>query len=93
MRLHGMPALPGLDEAVQRLYDEIDAVRDTVRILANSIDYAAYLRFMRLTPYVYRSLGGSYEAITAGDSDITLQDFEFCLDFVVETTVDLESRS
>lgn len=93
MRLRGVPALPGLDEAAERIYDEIDGVRDTVRILANGVDYAGYLRFMRLTPYVHRSLGGPYGAICAEGYSIALPDLEFCLEFVVETTLDLESRA
>lgn len=73
-----------LGDFVDATSKSIGALQDAVRILSLGLDYRKYARFRALTPRVRHGkseLGGP----------LTPEDFYFCLTYVVEAAVDLQS--
>lgn len=79
----------------RKLRQHIEALNKTVidlhertRLLSLGVDYRRYARFQRLTPYVH-SLGGS-RRVLGNPPDITTDELRFCIDFVIDTALQLQ---
>jgi hypothetical protein len=80
-----------LGEFVQKVVESLDAVQNAVRILAMGIDYPKYSKFLLITPYVGRVLSGEYYTTEIREKNsISLEDVQFCIDFVVDTALKLQ---
>ncbi len=99
----------GLREFLQgqfrELWEELEELQKSLRIVMLGFDYRKWARFTSLTPKVYYSIGGQkhvLQQVTPKDYNITSEDVDFCVGFVVETAlrfrefdysaVDAESR-
>ncbi|WP_135852650.1 hypothetical protein [Halorussus salinus] len=80
-----------MEKFVERVNSSIDAIEDAIQVLSLGIDYRRYSKFDSLTPRVLRSIGGGVDVPDLPDEvEITEDDVEFCLDFVIETAIELQ---
>ncbi len=95
-RLRNVWLTEGGSRAERKLRECIDALNKTVidlhertRLLSLGVDYRRYARFQRLTPHVQHTFGGSRHVL--GDPpDITTDELRFCIDFVIDTALQLQ---
>lgn len=84
---------PRLDELLRRLQKILKPMESAIRALSSGIDYQRYLRFSKLTPDVTgQTADGEWIYTGFGPpADPSQDDIDFCIDFVVETALTLES--
>lgn len=79
-----------LSTFVDRVTESLDAMQDAIKILALGLDYREYSVFKRLTPQVLSTVGDDVDFRLRGNpEDISVDDVQFCIDFVVETAIKL----
>jgi len=69
--------------------ESLEAIQEIVRIIGFGIDYKKYAKFKLLTPYVLPLIGGKY-SIQRKDRSPSVNDVNFCIDFVVESALTLQ---
>lgn len=75
----------------ERVNSSINAVEEAIQVLSLGMDYRRYSKFDALTPTVLRTMGGGAEVPDLPqDKKFSDGDVEFCLDFVVETAIQLQ---
>ncbi len=80
-----------MERFVERVNSTIDAIEDAIQVLSLGIDYRRYSKFDSITPSVLRTFGGGAEVPDLPDEkEITEEDVEFCLDFVIEVALELQ---
>ena len=80
------------EEYARDASETINALGRAVRILALGIDFRRYARFRQLTPSVDRYGGGRYHVVRVDtDRARTVEEFEYCLAFVIESALQLQS--
>lgn len=81
---------------VDDVYKEIDALGTVVAVLLLKLDYARYLKFMKLVPYVAGYIdrnaenGTEYQAFPGDGFAAKAEDYQFCLNFVIEVAIAVE---
>ena len=77
-----------LRQHIEALTKTVIDLHERTRLLSLGVDYRRYARFQRLTPYVH-SLGGS-RRVLGNPPDITTDELRFCIDFVIDTALQLQ---
>jgi len=81
-----------LAEFVENAQEAISSLQSAVRILSLGLDYRKYSRFKQLTPSIAFALGGNHfihRAHNIKNDDYSVEDIQFCLDFVIESSIKL----
>jgi hypothetical protein len=68
-------------------------IQEALKILFLGIDYRKYVKYRSIVPPVAVNLsvdGKSYEAIVLGDISLKKQDLDFCIDFIIESSLKLQ---
>lgn len=78
-------------EAFDELDEEIETLRNAVRIQLAGIDTARYVRFAMLTPEVNVAFGGHIKTLRTMSSEFhtTLENYLFCETFVIDSALRL----
>lgn len=80
-----------MEKFFEMVTESMDAIEDAIRVLSLDMDYRRYSKFDALTPTVIRSIGGGVEAPDPPEEkEFSEEEVEFCLDFVVETAIQLQ---
>lgn len=80
-----------LGEIIRGFNQNAIAIEKTVLLIALGINYRKFVKFNTLTPEYYHESNGSYRTIRESEAVIyNLQNAEFCLNFVVESGIDLQ---
>jgi hypothetical protein len=77
---------------VDEVIKSIEALQDAVKIISLRIDYRRYAKFRLLTPNIVRSMDGTYIVFKmphGSKATPTVEDFQFCIDFVIESSITL----
>jgi hypothetical protein len=89
-----VPAMDKLTEELDREFESVwkalEGLQDALRIVLLGLDFRRYVRFRRLTPHVYHVLAEPSRRL-AGSLDGSPDDAQFCIDFVVESALRLQS--
>jgi len=76
---------------VDKVKDSIDSIQSAMKILSLGLDYCRYAKFQLLTPYVRRIPNGPYHlARRQQDKPPSIDECQFCHDFVVESAIRLQ---
>lgn len=80
-----------LADFVDRVKESLEAMQDTIKVLALGMDYRKYSKFKRLTPNVTRIPRGDLDLHRRFDEEHapSVDDARFCVDFVVESALAL----
>ena len=79
-----------LSHFVDRVKESLEAQQNAIKMLALGIDYRKYSRFKRLTPILFKTVGGAVIQRRRGqETGIGLEDARFCVDFVIESALAL----
>jgi hypothetical protein len=78
-----------LAEHIGSLTDIVTALQAAARVTTLGIDYAAYLRFVKLTPVHVDTMNGVREYRAPKGYSPTGHDVEFCYQFVVSASLRL----
>lgn len=88
------PGRPGIEGAVEDLVEDLrrtlGPIRDAVELLCFGVDYRKYLKFLALTPCVRYDYQTAFPGAHPGPTKCSTEDFEFCINFVVETALTLQ---
>ena len=79
-----------LRKQFEELWEELEEIQTSLRIVMLGFDYRKWARFISLTPSVYHYADGHREVLQRGtpeDYEITREDVDFCVGFVVETAL------
>jgi hypothetical protein len=89
MNLDGGP----LAEYIDRMRESVDLMRGAMETLTLGIDYLKYARFKSLVPAVHKFEGRAdwVPYVDGSKEPPTQEDAQFCIDFVVESAIVLES--
>lgn len=80
-----------LGKFIDRVKESVESIQNAVKILSLGIDYRRYTRFRLLTPLVIRASGGySIQWVGRGTEGTTLDDAQFCINFVIESAVTIQ---
>lgn len=80
-----------MEQFYEMVTDSLDGIEDAIRVVSLGIDYRRYSKFDALTPRVIRTIGGGVEAPDPPDEkEFTDDEVEFCIDFVVESAIELQ---
>lgn len=80
----------GLQDFALKIERSIGDIQRGLKILSMGLDYRKYSKFRLLTPMIFVSAGG--ERLIAGSSSKgTRDDLSFCIDFVLESALDLQA--
>lgn len=79
-----------LDDFIDRVKESLEGIQNAVKILSFGIDYKKYSKFKLLTPTVTRFIGGNRSAEIYGKKKWTKENCQFCIDFVIESSLKLQ---
>jgi hypothetical protein len=79
-----------LDDFIDRVKESLEGLQNAVKILSFGIDYKKYSKFKLLTPIVTRFIGGQRIAEIYGEKKWTKENCQFCIDFVIESSLKLQ---
>lgn len=82
-----------LGQFIDDVRKSFEVLRKAVRMLSLGFDYRKYARFLLLTPHVMRAVSGDYNVSRKnwGEKGLpTIDDVQFCIDFVIESAIKLE---
>jgi hypothetical protein len=79
-----------LKREFESLWKSFGEVQDALRILLLGLDYRRYVRFRALTPSVYHVHANPSRRL-AGTRDGSVADGQFCIEFVIESALRLQS--
>jgi hypothetical protein len=85
----------GLSRFVDDAVRSIDELKNAMRMLAIGVDFNKYIRFSSVTPNVvygtdHKQVLPSPEEIDV--NDVSEQEIQFCIDFIIETAIHLQER-
>jgi len=89
----GIGAQGDLGRFIDRTKESIEAIQEAVKLLSLGLDYRRFTRFRLLAPIVIRTIGGKYiiQRIQRGSKGTPKpEDAQFCIDFVVESAVEIQ---
>jgi hypothetical protein len=74
---------------VDGVQQSLDGIQTALRVISLGLDYKRFARFQMLTPRVFLSLSGE-RVINAPPKHATVEDYQFCFDFVIESALSLQ---
>lgn len=77
-------------EFVDKTKESIEAMQKVIKILAYGLDYKKYIRFKLFIPDCIYSLGSGSPMVIGADEDITKDNFQFCIDYIIECGLKLQ---
>lgn len=78
---------------LDKVTESIESIAHAIKILGLGIDYRQYSRFRQLTPGIMKTPGGTWHITHwrgEGDPPLTVEDYKFCYDFVIESAIRLQ---
>jgi len=87
------PEFERLAEFIDKVSKSIESLQQAVKILSLGIDYSRYVKFRLLTPHISRNMKGDYIILRGRENSkvkSTIEDVQFCIDFVIESAVTLQ---
>ena len=75
---------------VDGVKESIEGIQSAVKIMSFGIDYKKFSKFQLLTPKVTRFIGGNRSAHIYGEKKWTKENCQFCIDFVLESSLKLQ---
>lgn len=83
------------DNDLKRFVDitrkSIDSMQEALKIISLGLDFRRYVKFDYLTPFVSQAASGKYVIdIDSRNSPITIEDCEFCINFVIDSALKLQ---
>jgi hypothetical protein len=88
----GVGAVWALDDCLDEIQSQIEELRHVVSLVAWGVDLRDYVRFRTTTPNARRSPSGDYECFWRHEIRPTYDDIGFCLQFVIDTALNVEAR-
>ena len=79
-----------LGRFVDQVKESIEAMQSAIRILSLGLDYRQFIKFNLYTPTVYHSSAGMGLLRTSRSSQITRDECRFCIDFVINSALELQ---
>ena len=69
----------------------INSIQESLKILSLGMDFRRYVKFDYITPFVTQVLSGKYVFdIDPRQNPPTIEDCEFCLNFVIDSALKLQ---
>jgi len=82
----------GIADTINKLVDSVEAIQEAMKILSLGLDYRQYTKFRLLIPSVHKIIGGPPQIIRRERANqVTREEFEFCLEFTIDTAILLNS--
>jgi hypothetical protein len=81
-----------IEEITNRVNNVIESTEKAVRVLSLGMDYRRYSRFDYLTPPVLWDAAGDFHIPSLEETEFSEEEVEFCINFVVETAIQLQKR-
>ena len=75
---------------VDKVKESLESMQQAIKVLALGLDYRRYTRFKMHAPDFVRTMDGTYHSRrfrTAHEPEVTVDDAQFCIDFVVEAAI------
>lgn len=80
-----------LNRFVEKTMLSIDSIQESLKILSLGMDFRRYVKFDYITPFVTQVLSGKYVIdIDPRQNPPTIEDCEFCLNFVIDSALKLQ---
>ncbi|MCK4357567.1 MAG: hypothetical protein KAW92_02255 [Candidatus Cloacimonetes bacterium] len=79
-----------IGEFIDKVKESIEGLQKAVKITSFGIDYKEYVKFKILTPVVMRFIGGNVNAQIMGEKKWTVENCQYCIDFVVKSALKLQ---
>ncbi len=89
----GRGADSNVEEFFKFIQKSLNALQDRMRIILMGIDFRLYARFHSITPRVGYSWNGKRKISERETPELTHQDVEFCIEFVIDAAFNLQDRS
>lgn len=86
-------ALSETESCLEEIINSVEELQDVVRLLSLGLDYRRCARFKLLTPLIVRIFPSSYKIQrirSSGQEQISAEDVQFCIDFVIESAITLQ---
>jgi hypothetical protein len=80
----------GFSNFVEKVTESLEAMRKAIEILSLGIDYRQYIRFQQLVPEIFKNAGRSYSYRFRREQKPSIEDYEFCFNFVIDSAIRLE---
>jgi hypothetical protein len=89
LRFHGRDVDPQIAKAVTSIAGVVGGLQRICKLLIMGVDFTGMLRFQAHTPTVAQMMAGNYQTTfrQPPDSMADLEDVDFCIQFVVETSL------
>lgn len=79
-----------MSEFVDKVRDSLEAMQKAIKIMSLGIDYKKFVKFNLLTPSIIRTMGGKHIAQVFGDKKWTKENCQYCIDFVIDSSLKLQ---
>jgi len=89
-RHNNQSGIEKIGEFVDKVKESIEGLQRAVKITNFGIDYKEYVKFNILTPTVIRFNGGNVNAQIKGERKWTIENCQYCIDFVVKSALTLQ---
>ncbi len=95
MKYESGHSLSTSDKDLKRFVDKtrrsIDSIQEALKIISLGMDFRRYVKFDYLTPFISQMASGRYVVdIDSRQSPITIEDCEFCMNFVIDSSLKLQ---
>ena len=75
---------------VDKVKDSLEAMQKAIKVMSLGIDYKKFVKFNLLTPLITRTMGGNHVAEIYGDKKWTKENCQYCIDFVIDSSLKLQ---
>ena len=79
-----------MSDFVDKVKDSLEAMQKAIKVMSLGIDYKKYVKFKLLTPRITRTMGGNHVAEIYGDKKWTKENCQYCIDFVIDSSLKLQ---
>jgi mRNA-degrading endonuclease HigB of HigAB toxin-antitoxin module len=74
---------------IDKVKDSIQAMQNAMKILSLGLDYRRYTKFRLLTPQIFQ-WNGKYSYRIIREEKSSIEDYEFCFNFVIDSAIYLQ---
>jgi len=76
---------------IGKVEKSLKANREAMKLINMGIDYERYSKFNSLIPTIHQTVSGKYTIIWTR-SNLMIEEAVFCVNFVIETAINLQQR-
>lgn len=79
-----------MSDFVDKVKESLESMQKAIKVMSLGIDYKKFVKFSLLTPSITRTLEGNHVAEIYGDKKWTKENCQYCIDFVIDSSLKLQ---